>query len=70
MDGESGGLKQEHPEWEFFHTHFQRGKPEELHLIKRKVLVIMAFLKCNPVCPSRDFLSRFLKVNGTKIESF
>ena len=61
MDSESGGLKQEHPEWEFFHVNFQRGKPEELHLIKRKVLISMTLLKRNPVYTSRDFFLQISK---------
>ena len=69
MDSDSRGLKQEHSEWEFFHIHFQRGKPEELHLIKRKVPISMTFLKeLHPVYTSQDFFCRlFLKVEDTKI---
>jgi len=38
VDNVNGGLKQDNvQQWEFFHRYFQQGKPDQLHLIKRKV---------------------------------
>ena len=38
VDPQSGSLKQDKDEWEFFHPCFQQNKPELLQEIKRKVI--------------------------------
>ena len=37
VDAQSGSLKHDKDEWEFFHQCFQQNKPELLGEIKRKV---------------------------------
>lgn len=39
VDPSSGSLKLDRDEWEFSHPYFQQSKPDQLHLIKRKVHV-------------------------------
>lgn len=74
---DSGGLKFEGDEIEFYHQHFNRDKEDELPLIKRKVFTItfpsartFIFLFFTYSCPTPTTTTRRASLNWTSITIF